>query len=255
MTKEFGACMQLLSRLSLPRWMTPDKAPDFTTCVRFFPLAGLVIALPATFVMALATVAGFSTMLTAALAMATQVAVTGALHEDGLADCADGFGGGRERAEKLAIMKDSRVGTFGVIGLVLALLVRFSALTALLAGELGPALAAYLAAHVASRALQVAFWHSLPPARDHGLSHGLGLPGAYATGLALSFGSAGAFLLTLPAFDIRNVMIAALSAVAVYVFFRRLCKAQIGGQTGDTIGALHILTEIAILAGLSTLLP
>ncbi|MBN8881520.1 MAG: adenosylcobinamide-GDP ribazoletransferase, partial [Salana multivorans] len=101
-----------------------------------------------------------------ALALAAGMAATGCLHEDGLSDVADGFGGGKTREHKLEIMRDSRIGTYGTAALGLSLLLRWSAL----AGLAGPVevLAALIAAHCASRALLGAFMHLLPRARADG---------------------------------------------------------------------------------------
>ena len=115
---------------------------------------------------------GLPTTIVAALALAAGTLVTGGLHEDGLADVADGFGGGSTPEKKLTIMKDSRIGSYGVAALILSFLLRWSALVAL--GFV--AIPVLLLAHAASRALMPALMRLSPPARENGLSAGAGRP-------------------------------------------------------------------------------
>src|SRR6185436_17000465 len=110
----------------------------------------------------------------AALAVATTVIVTGGLHEDGLADVADGFGGGATRERKLEIMRDSRIGTYGVCGLILSFMLRVSALTSI--NDPGLVAAALVAAHAAARAPLAAFMRLIPAARTDGMSADAGRP-------------------------------------------------------------------------------
>jgi adenosylcobinamide-GDP ribazoletransferase len=169
------------------------------------------------------------------------LAVTGCLHEDGLADTADGFGGGKTRERKLDIMRDSRIGTYGVCALTVAILLRVSAL-ALLAN---PALVAMalIAAHGAARATLPAFMLIVPPARGDGLSHGAGRPTLARVAVAAALG-----VLILFAWLglVSGIGAAALLGI-VAVLMAWLCLAQIGGQTGDVLGAVEQVCEIVIL--------
>ncbi|RIK85995.1 MAG: adenosylcobinamide-GDP ribazoletransferase, partial [Hyphomicrobiales bacterium] len=113
------------------------------------PVAGALVGLGVGAVAWLALALGLPASLAAAFALAAGIAVTGALHEDGLADTADGFGGGRDRDGKLAIMRDSRIGSYGVLALGLSLIARWAALAALAAASPAAALAAAVAAHAA----------------------------------------------------------------------------------------------------------
>lgn len=119
------ACLQFYSRLPIPvlaierRGPAPHLMPDFRRIVRMLPVAGLIIALPAALVLALAQKLGLPPVLAAIFAIAALVATTGAFHEDGLADSADGLGGGMSRERELEIMKDSRIGAFGGAALIL----------------------------------------------------------------------------------------------------------------------------------------
>ena len=184
-----------------------------------------------------------------AIALAGSVWVTGALHEDGLADVADGFGGGRSRDDKLAIMKDSRLGAYAGLALMLSLLARWAAVVALAAATPLAMIAALVAAHAASRAMIPLFMMRLPSARPGGVSDGVGRiegPGAL-TAIAIGF------VLLLPS----GVFFAAACAVllaCVFLVLTNLALKQIGGQTGDVLGALQQCGEIAILAAAATLL-
>lgn len=203
------------------------------------PLAGAVIGLVGAAAWWLAAMVLPAT-LAAAIALAVTVLVTGALHEDGLADTADGFGGGRDRARKLEIMRDSRIGSYGVIALVLSLLLRWAALVALAPAGLVPL--ALLASHAASRALIPAFMAALPAARPDGLSVMAGSPSTAVWGQALLVGLL-ALLMLGPLFAIIAAIVLALCFVAL----RSIALRQIGGQTGDVLGALQQVAEIAIL--------
>jgi adenosylcobinamide-GDP ribazoletransferase len=154
--------VSFLSRITVPARVFEGHDGSLSRGVRAFPLAGLLIALPA------AATLDASPLLAAFAALAVQAGVTGALHEDGLSDAADGMGGGRDRDHALAIMKDSRIGSYGAVALVVAYGMRAAAI-AQLATELAPLAAALclLAVAALSRALMVWHWSALPPARSN----------------------------------------------------------------------------------------
>jgi adenosylcobinamide-GDP ribazoletransferase len=172
------------------------------------------------------------------------VALTGALHEDGLADSADGLWGGWTVQRRLEIMKDSRVGTYGVIALVLSLGLRWAALTTLAAA--GGLTLVLIAAGVLSRAPMLAIMGALPHARSTGLSATVGRPGSDTVllGLGLS-GLAGFALLGFGILPLAALLFVTTLAIA------RIAKARIDGQTGDILGATQQISEIAILVYLA----
>ncbi|WP_315923702.1 adenosylcobinamide-GDP ribazoletransferase [Mesorhizobium sp. SP-1A] len=231
-------CLVFFTRLPLPNLDFAGRS--LARAIWAAPVAGLAVALIGALVYAVGTRLGLAFGPAAALALAATLLATGGLHEDGLSDVADGFGGGRTRERKLEIMRDSRIGSYGAAALGLSLLLRWSALAELTSAA--HVLAALVAAHCASRGLMAAFMHLLPPARADGLSAGAGsvtfdtaLAGIVLGGVAmlpLGFGGFVAGLLLL---------------AAVLATFRQLCLHQIGGQTGDTVGALQQLAEIAVL--------
>lgn len=209
-----------------------------------WPLAGLAVGLLAAAVMAAGHWAGLPVGAIAVLVILTEIMLTGAMHEDGLADSADGLWGGWTRERRLEIMKDSRIGTFGVIALALSLLARWTALTALIAG--GGAWAAVLAAAVLSRAPMAVLMAALPNARGTGLSAGVGRPSARTAALGAGLAVLAASAL-LRESVIAATVVTVLAAGAVGLFAR----ARIGGQTGDILGAAQQLSLIGVLTVLS----
>ncbi|MFO1060421.1 MAG: adenosylcobinamide-GDP ribazoletransferase [Dongiaceae bacterium] len=206
-----------------------------------FPVAGIVVGLAAALAFRLALWLALPPAPAAILAVGVALLLTGALHEDGLADLADGFGGGRDRTAKLAIMRDSRIGSYGVLALVLSVLLRVAALASLPAPH--GVTAALVAAHALSRAPLPAVMALLPPARRDGLSATAGRPGAGAAALAVLIGAAVALLALGPAAGV-----AAIAAVAVAAFcLAVLAQRQVGGQTGDVLGAVQQAGEAAVL--------
>ena len=173
------------------------------------------------------------------------------MHEDALADIADGFGGGRTRDAKLAIMKDPRLGAYGASALMLALALRVALFAGLLAG-LGPwrAGAAIVAAAALARVAGLWPLAALPPARADGIgavAAPLGRP-AWTRGALVAI--AVAFAAGLPVAGFAGAALAPLGGLGVAVLVARLAERQIGGQTGDVCGAATILAELAVLTAL-----
>jgi len=178
------------------------------------------------------------------------VIASGAMAEDALADAADGLFGGHSVERRLEIMKDSRHGTYGVAALCLFLLLRVAALGAVAAINPLAAGAIWLAASIVGRsgALWVAV--ALPPARTDGASAAAGQVPAHGFAVGAGFAVVLLFLLAGPATSLAGLGVALLLAVAVIGGWTALCRRLVGGQTGDLIGALGALVEIAVLAGL-----
>jgi adenosylcobinamide-GDP ribazoletransferase len=201
-----------------------------------WPVAGVVIGALVVGVAVVALALGLSPALAAGLVLVVQAVLTGAMHEDGLADCADGFWGGWTPERRLEIMKDSRIGAYGVIALVLSLVLRWQGLALVLEAGLWPVLIGLAAM---SRAPMVVLMAALPGARAGGLGQSVGRPGVatavLACAVALVAGGAGLGWLVLPV---------AVVMVAMGLGWAMVCRAKIGGQTGDTAGALQQLAEI-----------
>ena len=191
---------------------------------------------------------GVTPGVTAALVLALGAMLTGGLHEDGLSDTADGLYGGWTKARRLEIMKDSRVGSYGVLALVLVTLARWSALTAVLVhdGDWGGHWAALVATGALSRAPMALVMALLPNARGEGLSHATGRPSPATALVALALAGAIAALLTGWA-----AVPLAFATLGVAILLAALALRKIGGQTGDILGASQQLAEVACLAVLS----
>lgn len=217
------------------------EGPDLARVTWANPLVGLVVGGLSGLAFWLASWLGLPPFLAALLALAASLAATGCFHEDGLADVADGFGGGWTRARKLEIMRDSRLGTYGTAALVMALLLRAAALAALAAPEL--AVPALLAAHAGARAPLPLFMTLLPVARSEGLSAYAGQPPGASVAASLLLGLA----VLLPALGWWGGWLALLVLLMAGSCLAWLALRQIGGYTGDVLGALEQLGEVAIL--------
>jgi adenosylcobinamide-GDP ribazoletransferase len=239
---DLGACIGFLTRLPSP-W-SPDPDRRFADSLWAVPLAGLIVAFLAALAFGIALSLGLPPSIAAAIAIGTGLLATGCMHEDGLADVADGLGGGKTAGEKLAIMRDSRIGTYGVLALVIALLLKWAALATFL--SFGAALVALIAAHMASRALMPGFMHLVPRARDDGLSAGVGHVSGSVAILALVLG----FAALLPLGFFVAIVTTALLALW-FLVLRIIVERQIGGQTGDVLGTLQQGGEIVVLLAAS----
>ncbi len=247
-------CLRFYSRLpvpALPGEADPHALPDFARIPRMLPLAGAIIGLVGAAVLALALRLGLPPMVAAAAAVTALVAATGAFHEDGLADTADGFGGGTTPARKLEIMTDSRIGTYGGAALVLSLLLRVTLIASLvtLSGGAVAALALVAVAAVSRVAGLVPIW-LLPNAKPDGKSAAVGRPDTDTMVRAALLAAAIALLLLTPSHGVvRTVMVLAVAAAAAWPVVA-LSRRMIGGQTGDVAGAAQQVSEIAMLAAL-----
>ncbi|MBT4625472.1 MAG: adenosylcobinamide-GDP ribazoletransferase [Rhodospirillales bacterium] len=208
-----------------------------------FPFAGLVVGGMGGAVLYGFAFMGWSAGLAVLLAMALMALMTGGLHEDGLADVADGFGGGNDPATKLAIMHDSRIGTYGVLALIFSVGIRALALIEI--QQSVNAFVVLVAAAVFSRAILPAMMAIQPHARDDGLSVVAGRPSGGGALLAIIIGGGISFDVFYP--DIVVTLIAMGLAASGVLLLGVIAKRQIGGQTGDVIGAAQQIAETLFL--------
>lgn len=250
---ELAACIRFFSRLPVPRVNgndNPVSLPDFSRAAWTMPLAGAVLALPGALVLVLAGATALPGMIAASLAVGVGIAVTGGLHEDGLADVADGFFGAGTPERRLEIMKDSRIGAFGTLALILSVLLKVALVAALLDRHAAlPAALLLVLAEAGSRAAMAGVWSTLPPARPGGLASLCGTPSPRGAAMAAALG-AGALLAALAIVPLAAVAAAAVLAVLLAATVRRLALAKIGGQTGDVLGAAQQVAVLSILLGL-----
>ena len=240
---DLGAALGLLTRL--PVHVDTARATARGAAAAWaYPVVGMLIGLKQAVTLALLIWLGVPVAISAALVLALAVVLTGALHEDGLADTADGLWGGWDKARRLAIMKDSHIGSYGVIALALTLLLRWLGLVAI-AGFGGFALVLVVIAAL-SRASMVGVMAALTHARDGGLSRSVGRPSPrtafVAVGIAAALAVLGGYF--------ALVFVAAVTAcICAWI-----AREKIGGQTGDILGAVQQLTEVALLVAVAAIL-
>ena len=243
----FLVSLRFLTRLPVPFVRTVDP-PRLKDSMAMFPVVGLLVGAITAGALILANMAGLPDLFCALFALGLTAMVTGAFHEDGLADVSDGFGGGITREERLEIMKDSRIGTYGTLTLVITVLARASLLTALL--DLPPEAIMALTAGAAafSRALMVDLLSTTRPARANGLSVMAGQP-TRRTGLAaIVIGGLAAGIGTYVFLSLTIARLALAAAGLALGAVRGLAMRKIGGQTGDVCGAAQVTAETAMLA-------
>ena len=238
----FGA-VRFFTRLPVPAWVGHSQEA-LDRAARYFPLVGILVGVLGGLTFLLAAFV-LPVSLALLLGMAATLLVTGAFHEDGLADAVDGFGGGWTKPQVLAIMKDSRIGSYGAIAIGLMLLAKFNALYELPDEWIAPAI---VAAHAASRFCSTLLIFSLDYVRDDDASRAKPLAvrmGAGSLAVAALFGLAPLALLPWEA-ALAGLLLAALTTfLAARHFVRR-----IGGYTGDCLGATQQGTELAIYIGI-----
>jgi adenosylcobinamide-GDP ribazoletransferase len=239
----FAVAMAFFTRLPVdPRARGDWKLADSAWA---FPLVGAGIGAATALVFLLAQLLGLVGWLAGLLAVLASVAITGALHEDGLADTADGLFGSHDREARLAIMRDSRHGSFGVLAIVLSVLLRAAALAAI--GDVIHGGMALIAAHAASRAPLPAVMRALPAARADGLSATAGTPGTSDVAAAAAIGA----VVTLTALGpMRGAIALCIVGLAIFAV-ARFAQRRVGGHTGDILGAIEQTGEIVMLLAAS----
>ena len=250
---------QFLTRLPVPQFShyNPQWLHQSS---RHFPAVGLLVGLLCASVFWLASIL-FTPLIAAVISTVFGIKLTGAFHEDGLADSCDGLGGGLTRERTLEIMKDSRLGTYGVLGLVSALLLKVSLLAAM---PLSVAIVALIIGHTASRLFCISLLTLLPYGGE--IEHAKAKPmaqqltplqGLYSSGwliLAIMF-VALIFPNTMQQIGLGKWSLALVLALVATDYMRRLLRRRLDGYTGDGLGATQQLSEIAIYVGLAASIP
>lgn len=239
----FFIALQFFTRLPIPRWVG-FEAQWLQHASRYFPLVGIVVAALAALVYCAAS-ALWSAPVAVLLSTAAGIYLTGAFHEDGFADMCDGFGGGMTRERVMEIMKDSRIGTYGAVGAGLLIALKCALLSSM---DSAAAIAALFIAHPLSRFAATALIWKLEYARDEGKAKPMAqqmttgefiTAGTCALAPLLAIGAVGA-----SAWAALGAAVLATAAAAVWLaskFVRR-----IGGYTGDCLGAVQQVAEVAI---------
>lgn len=239
---DVGAAIGLLTRI--PVRVDMDRATARGAKAAWaYPIAGLIVGFLVGIVGIGASLLGVPAQLAAALGLAVGIIVTGAMHEDGLADTADGLWGGWDPEGRLKIMKDSYIGAYGVIAIVLSLLIRWMILTTLIDADGG--LWMIIAIAALSRTAMVVLMTWLPNARTGGLSRAVGRPDKMTAVIAAAIGG-GFAIISLGG----TIIIAAGITVLATLGCGIIARAKIGGQTGDILGATQQICEMGLGIGL-----
>jgi adenosylcobinamide-GDP ribazoletransferase len=231
----------LLTRLPAAWMRLRDTRPQAGRAVWTYPAIGILLGVVAAVANALARAIGVPPSPAAIWTVAVGVLLTGGLHEDGLADTADGFGGGATPERRLSIMRDSRVGTYGVLAVALSVAIRASCIAAL--PTTGAVACTLVAAGACGRGCIVGVLLFARPARPDGLAAALGPPQAIPCAAAVLIATV-ATAIVLPLFAAALAL--ALSAMAALAVSRN-AQRQVGGYTGDVLGAAEQISECLVL--------
>lgn len=236
----FFIAMGFLTRLRIPSWIDIDTE-SLNQASRYFGVVGLIVGGICASVFAI-TAFWLPVSIAIVLSMITSVVITGGFHEDGLADTADGFGGAWSAAEKLNIMKDPRLGSYGALALVFALLFKWQLLTEIALFDPNRVMIAFIIAHCLSRVLAASLIFSEKYVRDEKESK---------VKLLAQFQSVNELLILLLTavlalffLDLWQAMVLVLSLLMVRILLVAFFRGQIGGYTGDTLGAAQQVSEL-----------
>jgi adenosylcobinamide-GDP ribazoletransferase len=241
------AAFMLLSRLPVARLGRFVAPPNLARCIWVFPIVGLVVNGTGGLVYWLAHIASMPPFLAAAWTLVATLIITGGFHEDGLADAVDGFGGGATPARKLEIMRDSRIGTYGATALFLSLIVRTAGIAAL--SQPRVVLTALILAGMLGRSAMILVLLLLGPARAEGIGASVGRTQPMSATIGLGLGVLASFLL-LPAFPATAAVVLGFGSALVLA---SIAARQLGGHTGDVLGAAEVLAECVVLTLISSI--
>lgn len=224
------------------------RAPHLSRIALVLPLAGLIIGIIPTGVLLISFFMGMQPLLSAILAIAVWILITGAMAEDAIADTFDGLFGGQTIAQRLKIFRDHHHGTYGVTALFLYLLLRIFALAEIASSSIFAAASVWLGATILSRSGSLWLALRLPPARQDGISASSDKLSIWAFIIGLVFAIFLTLGLVAPFTGIEGLLVAIILVCIIAEGWTRLCLKMVGGQTGDLIGALQVLLEIAALS-------
>jgi adenosylcobinamide-GDP ribazoletransferase len=239
--QDLASAIGLLTRL--PQHVDQPRGAEAAWA---WPLVGVVVGGLAAAVGAVMMAVGVPVTLAAVGVLVTSAVVTGALHEDGLADTVDGFFGGWTRERRLEIMKDSHIGSYGTLALIFGVLARWAALCAVLPVSVW----AVVAVAAMSRAPMAVVMWALPNARGKGLSQSVGRPDFQAVWVAIAL----ALIVGVLAVELWATLVLTMVVALAVLAIIALARARIGGQTGDVLGATQQVAEVLALTVLAAVL-
>ncbi len=253
--KYFLLALGFFTRIPVPNFADFHES-DLNHSAKYFPLIGIIVGLVGTVFYALS--ARFLPQnIAVIISMAATIYLTGAFHEDGLSDSADGLGGGWQREQTLTIMQDSRLGTYGAVALFLMLFAKFQLLNSL-NSDLVPF--ALIAAHALSRLAAVYVMASLTYTKPAGKAKPLAtqisavdLAVANVFGLLPFFAMIGLLVLNNHALEIsvKFVLMTMIPMLLSWIWWRHKIQKWLGGYTGDTLGAMQQIAELAFYLGVT----
>lgn len=238
---QIGSAFVFLTRLPVPQALFKTGFPPLQNTLWAFPVVGIVIGLIGAVIISFSSHMGLPALLSALLGLVVMAMLTGGLHEDGLADVADGFGSHKSAEEIARIMKDSVIGSYGTIALILIFMIRASALESLV---MAPLFVLLPASFALSRAFVLAALLSTPLSPHASLGKLLQKPEVSPCLIALMICLIPVFFLPLGA-----VIAGGLVAIIGFIILRAMALRKIGGLTGDVMGATILITETGFLIG------
>jgi adenosylcobinamide-GDP ribazoletransferase len=240
---------RFLTRLPISGFVVEERRLAQSMAV--FPLAGIIIGMFSAAALLISLGLGFAPLAAAAVAIGCHALVTGALHEDGLADTADGFWGSDHPERRLEIMRDGHIGSYGVMALVVSVILKCALVAELVSESPAGAAASLLAAAAVSRHAIVALLASGEPARHDGLAFAAGKPTDEAKRLSMLIAVATAVVALWWAAGPLGPILSLLLAQGAVSGLGAQARRKIGGYTGDVCGAVQQASEIAVLAGVA----
>ncbi len=244
--KLFFTALMFITRLPVPKWVGYSEA-NLNQCNRYFPLVGIVVGAIGGLIYWLAQFL-FPANIAVILSMVATIITTGGFHEDGFADVCDGFGGGWTKEKILTIMKDSRVGAFGMIGTILLLLLKYAALSAIPSSIM---MITLISGHAISRTYAVSTMFTLPYVREDELSKSKPVTkNLHKTDfmIAVIIG-----LLPLLLFSNWHVFLVIITLSITKIWLDIYFKKWIGGYVGDCLGTIQQVTEVVFYLSLVAL--
>ena len=230
----------LLTRIPV-NWqkISPDTPPDLNRCLWVYPIVGIIVSLIGAVIYLGAQVLNIPQMASILLCLSAMIITTGAFHEDGLADTMDGFGGGVSPEKKLDIMRDSRIGTYGGLALILSIGIKVTSLSVL---SLNHVVFALLVGATVSRLMIIFALMILLPARKKSLSVEAGKPSIKSVIVATTI----TILVCLSLQDIVTIIYILSAAIVTTAIFCRLAYNQVAGYSGDILGSIQQISEISV---------
>lgn len=232
--------LQFLTRFPVPKDLNP-RQDDLSKSGLYFPLVGVILGVAGWLIYKIATFIGFSTEISTLLAIISVMLMTGGFHEDGLADTFDGWGGSFSKERKLEIMKDSRLGTYGSLALISAILMRFTALS-----QVSSLFGALVVSLMMGRLSSIVIIPFSGYASIDGQSRSKPIIEAIGKNSIIP-PIAGSFIVSTLCFGFINSVILFIVLGLICIFMLKLSERQISGYTGDVLGAINICCELATL--------